>query len=155
MAGIMYQDKYFFCQNGSLVFVQAAPVLRFRFKISSDFAVPFLAAGQQQICIIFHCQTLQTLYPAVLKKTLCFLPHENNPSLFNQHTQKKLYLFFPSDSRKINGPNVKGGPSIHDPLKYKLIKMYLASDLLSKMEHKRCDEKIDPSKTLIALFYQY
>ena len=90
-----------------------------------------------------------------IKKTLCFLPHENNPSLFNQHTQKKLYLFFPSDSRKINGPNVKGGPSIHDPLKYKLIKIYLASDLLSKMEHKRCDEKIDPSKTLIALFYQY
>lgn len=54
---------------------------------------------------------------------------------------KTFYLFFPSDSRKINGPDVKGGPSIHDPLKYKLIKIYLASDLLSKMEQKRSDEK--------------
>lgn len=35
----------------------------------------------------------------------------------------------------------KVDPPIHDPLKYKLIKIYLASDLLSKMEHKRCDEK--------------
>jgi hypothetical protein len=42
---------------------------------------------------------------------------------FSISTQKKPYLLLPSDSRKINGPSVKGGPSIHDPLKYKLIKI--------------------------------
>lgn len=85
----------------------------------------------------------------MLKKTLCFLPHENNPSLFNQHTcirwrahrhtHTTLYLFFPSDSRKkkkkrINGYVVKVGLFVHDPLKYKLIKIYLASDLQSNVE---------------------
>lgn len=36
--------------------------------------------------------------------------------------------------KKINDYDVKGGLFVHDPLKYKIIKIYLASDLQSNVE---------------------
>lgn len=49
------------------------------------------------------------------------------------HTQPST-CFFHQTPEKINGYDVKGGLFVHDPLKYKLIKIYLASDLQSNVE---------------------
>lgn len=51
------------------------------------------------------------------------------------HTHTQLSTcFFHQTPEKINGYDVKGGLFVHDPLKYKLIKIYLASDLQSNVE---------------------
>lgn len=49
------------------------------------------------------------------------------------HTQPST-CFFHQTPEEINGSDVKGGLFVHDPLKYKLIKIYLASDLQSNVE---------------------
>lgn len=54
------------------------------------------------------------------------------------HTQPSTCFFHQTPEKKkkkrINGYVVKVGLFVHDPLKYKLIKIYLASDLQSNVE---------------------
>lgn len=55
--------------------------------------------------------------------------HTHNPlPVFSIRLQKK------KKKKRINGYVVKVGLFVHDPLKYKLIKIYLASDLQSNVE---------------------
>lgn len=58
----------------------------------------------------------------------CTQTHTHNPlPVFSIRLQKKK-------KKRINGYVVKVGLFVHDPLKYKLIKIYLASDLQSNVE---------------------
>lgn len=50
------------------------------------------------------------------------------------HTHNPLPVFSIRLQKKINGCDVKGGLFVHDPLKYKLIKIHPASDLQSSVE---------------------
>lgn len=50
------------------------------------------------------------------------------------HAHPSTCFCHQTPEKKINGYDVKGGLFVHDPLKYKIIKIYLASDLQSNVE---------------------